>query len=260
MPWNRLADGILRVMTDDRVRDYFRGDMPIPQFFMSGDGHRNPPFQWTAAGPMMRQHFVDLMAAGRLWAHVEELPANVVVGSVPGFLAQLHAQNHIFGWELPIFQELLQSMGDSMQLAAAFNAGNIDNALQQNVDAFNLEIIRTTPLLVQVGNPANLTGMAGVAGQMARYVTRVRAGEQPQTPGIDQEYQRLLIQYHNDTMGLRTSAHPYIGHNIQGIIDANAHCTHIITCGNAHITVHNPLHGFIHLPGGAIGVVDGSGN
>ena len=66
----------------------------------------------------------------------------------------------------------------------------------------------------------------------------------------------FLHEYHTAAMGLRTKVNKYIADNIQKIINQHQDCTHLITCGFAHITT-NRLDQYITLPSGAEGVVDG---
>jgi hypothetical protein len=65
----------------------------------------------------------------------------------------------------------------------------------------------------------------------------------------------LLRQYYRDAMSLRTDINNMIGANIQAKIDDYPDHLHLITCGDAHITV-NPLYAFITPPAGCFGVVD----
>jgi hypothetical protein len=64
--------------------------------------------------------------------------------------------------------------------------------------------------------------------------------------------------YRNAALDLRTTVNPYIGKNIQSVINQYPDCTHLITCGNAHIT-DSPLFQYVTTtPGSANGVVDAS--
>ena len=74
---------------------------------------------------------------------------------------------------------------------------------------------------------------------------------------MESDYQRFTLDYHNKGMELRTTVNPHIGMNIERIINQHPDCTHIITCGDAHIT-QNPLYNYVPLPRRALGVVDAS--
>ena len=80
MPWNKLADGTLNIVSDKLIAEGIFGDKGvIPRFFMTGDGHEKPSFKWTEKCPAMKSYFENAMQEGKLCAHVERLPAHVRV-------------------------------------------------------------------------------------------------------------------------------------------------------------------------------------
>ena len=258
MPWNRLADGTLRMMTDPTLQIYFRGDMPIPQFFMSGDAHRTPPFAWTDAGSIIRAHFLDRLNKGRLCAHVEQLQAAVNRASIPAFLAPLIGQNRVFGWELPIFAPLARAGALYVNMALKLADNVVDREMLQYASQFADGVVTAQPFLAGVGNPVGLTGGLNLAERLCEYVVDVIANASANSNDTNAAFRTELRVYRDSIMELRTGAHPYMATPIQNVIDLYPTCVHIITCGDAHITDNHPLHGYIHLPNGAVGVVDGS--
>ena len=103
MPWRTLASGTLKGLSDEKLGTTLT---PMPRFFMTGDGHRQPPFGWTNACKQLRAHFMTLIASKMLCAHVEEHAEQVEGTSVPNWLAVLYDQRRIFGWELTIYRDL----------------------------------------------------------------------------------------------------------------------------------------------------------
>lgn len=251
MPWNQVATGTLSGLTDATVDKTF--GTGIPQFFMTGDGHRSPPFGWTMRCNRLKLHFLDLMANGRLCAHVELHQDQVKENSVPGELLPLFNQQKIFGWELAIYKDLQPLMEQSMTLAGDL-AGRVPTEQVRSVVAFDRELVRVHALLHQVGNPP---GLAAAMRQHEPYRTyyQGRANGQPQNLDTEQQYLQFLIQYHNTAMALRTGLNNYIGTNITRNINLHPNCTHIITCGDAHITRNN-LTQYVLIPAAAQGVAD----
>jgi hypothetical protein len=80
MPWKNLASGTLQGLSDATLGATLT---PMPRFFLTGDGHRHPPFGWTSACKGLRAHFERLMASQMLCAHVEEHQEEVKDTSVP---------------------------------------------------------------------------------------------------------------------------------------------------------------------------------
>ncbi len=253
MPWTVLPPNTLSNMTDDALDDMLHGDAPIPRFFLTGDGHGNPPFQWVNACPAMTLYFQNLMFNNRLCAHVEQHQEDVTINSVPNQLQLLYGQNRIFGWELDIYRDLQPLMEMCLAIAAApnLNPGIIAN----DVVELHREIVRVDALLWQIGNPAGLRNLVGQSFQFRGYFQGVASNGNPRNLATEGQYAAFVMNYFNIAMGLRTTVNNYIGQNIQNVINAHPNDTHIITCGDAHI-FHNPLQNYINLPHGANGVVD----
>jgi hypothetical protein len=229
----------------------------MPQFFMTGDGHRHPPFAWTMACTNLRLRFQTLMSQQQLCAHVEQHQDAVTDNSVPVLLQPLFLQGRVFGWELEIYRHLQPVMEQCMTLAEEVDAGRRTPAdLLRDVVALDRDVIRIHGLLWQIGNPTGLSGAMAQHEQYRQYYQGLSKG-QPRNRATETQYQQFLLNYHRTTMALRTEVNQFIGNNIQKVVDRFPTCTHIITCGDAHIT-HNPLAQYVQLPGGAAGVVDAS--
>lgn len=250
MPWQVVPNGTLRALTNGTLATIFRGDAAIPRFFMTGDGHRHPPFEWINVCTDLRLHFQTLMASNLLCAHVETYQDAVNDNSVPVTLQPLVLQGMVFGWELEIYKYMLPLMEQSMRIATD------DPINPSDVMNFDRELARLHAMLWMIGNPAALRASLGAHEPYVTYYRKVAKGA-PRVRLTETNYQTFLIAYHNLTMGFRTTVNPYIGQNIQRSINLHPNATHLITCGAAHIPI-NPLQNFILLPGGATGIVDGN--
>lgn len=256
MPWNQLGDGSLNVLSDEKIANGIFGKPGlIPRFFMTGDGHQEPPFQWSGKCAVMKQYFETAMQNGQLCAHVERLQSDVAAGNVPAFLQPLYQQNRIFGWELPIFAPLARCGQLYYGIGPALANNQIDRALLQTFSEFSHFAQLAHQLVASVGSPAELTDVLPLLNGLAEYIVAVIAKQQPAKAETSGEYRTRLKTYYDAIMELRTTAHRFIATPIQSVINEYPQCIHIITCGNAHITVNNPLHQYLHI-GDAIGVVD----
>ncbi len=244
------------MLTDLAVASMFKGDTTIPRFFMTGDGHRSPPFAWTMACDTLKLHFQNLMLTDQLCAHVEQQQSDVRPGSVPGPLQLLYQQQRIFGWELDIYKDLLKVMELCLDVASRVSYEAPPKVLN-DVVAVDKEIIRVHALLWKIGNPIALRNAAAQSLNYRQYYENVCKAKAPRNLGTERLYSQFLMGYQNIAMGLRTTVNNYIGANIQRVINQFPNCTHLITCGDAHIT-YNPLAQYILLPQGAVGIVDAS--
>lgn len=254
MPWQVLPPGTLATLTDANLATILRGDAQIPRFFMTGDGHRSPPFAWTMRCDTLKVHFLTLMTHELLCAHVEEYPKDVSLASVPVLLQLLYGQQRIFGWELPIYRDLQPIMEKCLELVGS---SLVPAEVIDDVVALDKEIVRMHALLWQIGNPNTLRDAMAQSLIFRQYYREVCKGKAPRNLGMEAHYRQFLLGYNNAAMDLRTGVNRFIGNNIQRIINQYPDCTHIITCGDAHIT-HDPLYQYVHLPPGKLGVVDAS--
>jgi hypothetical protein len=254
MPWQALANGTLWGLTDATLAAALGN--PLPRFFMTGDGHRHPPFLWTAACPALKVHLQNLMLNKQLCVHVEQQPDEVSERSVPDFLMLLVSQRRVFGWELAIYKDLLPVMQECMRLAGGPSMAPSD--IVNDVVHLDKDMIRLNALLWQIGNPPALQNIPAQSLRFRDYYEGVAHKGRARVPATELQYQQFLMSYYNAAMGLRTDVNSYIGRNIQTVISQFPNCTHLISCGDAHIT-HNNLSQFVTTtPPGAQGVVDDS--
>ncbi len=255
MPWIVVPDGTLRGLTDQTVGDYLRGDAAMPRFFLTGDGHREPPFRWTNSCPAVRMHFVTLLTNGQLCAHVELHQADVNYDSVPSYLSILRDQGKLFGWELSIYKDLMPPMELANELVANGPPDNMQQAAGEMV-AFERMFIRVHSRLASIGNPPTMALVYQNAQTYKDYFFRVAHKGAARNMATEAAYYQFLRNFTRDSMALRTVVNPAIAANINARIQQFPNDTHLITCGDAHIR-HNPLQNFIGI-GGATGLVDAS--
>lgn len=257
MPWEYVTKNTLPNLTNNDVDIIFRGDSPIPRFFMTGDGHRQPPFLWTTECIRIRDHFEALVENGSLFAHVEQHPSDVGINSVPNYMHPLLNQGRVCGWELAIYKDLEPLMNSCRDLIAQLHMDLAIAIIYQRVLEIDRDMVRLLGLLWQIGNPPALRNAAINSAAYRHYFQRVSKSQITRNLAIEADYSRFLLRYYNDAMALRTVVNPYIGRNIQRIINQYPNATHLITCGWTHIT-DNPLPHYVALPEGAHGIVDAS--
>jgi hypothetical protein len=241
--WTVLPEGTLWNLNDNNYQQLL--GTPLPQFFMSGDGHRNPPFEWATGSGMLKTHFLELMLSNRLCAHVEQQPEEVTYDSVHPFLTPVAVNQRVFGWELEIYKSLNPIMKQCLEMAGAL-------AIDKH-QAINLgqEMLRVNAMMWKIRQSAAMTSLIDQANEFHEYYLRA----ENENESRDDEYRAFLLSYQNAAMQLRTDANLEIGANIQTKVDQLQGSTHLITCGDAHIT-ENPLWHYIQLPPGTRGVVD----
>jgi len=229
-------------------------DEYAPAVFMTGDGHRNPPFEWTNRG-VWTGFFDGIVADNKLCCHVEEYADAVSADAVPRHLQQVFMNRKVFGWEPECFkavEQILKSVNSllpfAMDKGETMAMSDIE-ALVKHLDAFRnspdagrhlvdeLTMARQFLLLKAVKNVQVKSGAPVVAA--ARML------------GFD----ALLQQCKDISMQLRTVMNDAIGRNIKAVIDRYPDHMHLITCGDAHVTT-NPLYGYIEPPIGTFGIAD----
>ena len=216
MPWNKLADGTLNIVSDKLIAEgFFGGKDVIPQFFMTGDGHEKPSFKWIEKCPAMKEYFEQAMNAGKLCAHVERLPVDVAATDVPLFLQTLHGQNRIFGWELPIFGPLAKAGNLYYSLSPALANNQINRAVLKDFSEFSSHALEANALVASVGNPVGLTNVTALLGELGEYIVDVMAAPRLADANRSIGYRTRLKTYYDTIMELRTSAHAFIAAPIQ---------------------------------------------
>lgn len=255
MPWRRLSKGTLKTLSDAALD---RTLSTMPRFFLTGDGHGHPPFEWTNACPRLQTHFKNLMNQGKLCAHVEEFQDQVTDRSIPLELCQLYDQGRVFGWELEIYRDLLPIMGAYYEIAPVIEATDDEDVIfpliGQIVD-LDRRMSRVRERLSEIGNPASLDRLGLESARYTKYFEGLKQRPKNRDRALEQAYARFLREYWAEADKLRTVVNPSIGAKIHKKIIEYSECTHIISCGNEHIS-DNPLYNYIPLSDGVEGVVD----
>ena len=245
MPWTLLADGTFKGLSEATIPAILGN--PLAKFYLSGDGHRKPPFQW-AVRQAVQGHFLALMGQQRLCLHVEQLPEQVNKDSIPPLFAPLIQQQKVFGWELSMFRDLFPAMELCLDIV------DKPNPPLSWVVTLDREMLRINGLGWKVGNPPWMHAAVVLSTAYRQYWQIVNVKPAIRNKATDKEYQAFLLQYHNDAMQLRIVAHNFIGANITRVITQYPNDTHLITVGDAHITT-NPVQQYINIDG-QVGLVD----
>jgi hypothetical protein len=214
--------------------------------FMTGDGHRNPPFVWTSRG-LWGRFFRDVVQMNKVCCHVELFANQVTRDAVPDNLVQVFDNGKVFGWEPEIYQKIHTILENSPALFLDDRLNYAQHRPQIQAMVSNVSEVGDAGLLVDHSFTAvhiysNLQ-VGTIEGRDDLVASNISA------------LKILLRQYYRDAMSLRTDINNMIGANIQAKIDDYPDHLHLITCGDAHITV-NPLYAFITPPAGCFGVVD----
>ncbi|HUB15815.1 MAG TPA: hypothetical protein VMB34_27965 [Acetobacteraceae bacterium] len=259
MGWVVLAPGTLQRITDVDFAEYARSDLVWPKVFLTGDGHRTPAFAWTGACPSVTDFFRQALAADRLYAYVEVRPSAVAANLVPGFLAALHGQGRVIGWELSLFEQLQPSMDKSLEVATL----EIDLKRLDGIGPVLREfaaLIDAVPEILQSNRTMDITTFDHVAAIMECLTTYQRRRAEF-TVEVAKKLTNAAKNYFNACMGLRCSAsyHQAVGDAIQRNMLQAPNSIHLIACGDNHLTCNGPLQQFIGLDAlNALGWVDAS--
>lgn len=221
------------------------GDEYDPMLFMTGDGHRNPPFQWVDRG-VWKGSFKDLVDDDKVCCHVETYSDAVNINCVPSSLVKVFLNGKVFGWE-PDFYKILQVIMETA-LDMLVEASRTSKYSKNDIHFVTKEMYR-------VHHQGHLIGEGRLAmtfWDIARSYN-VQQVSSSSLPGFTD----FLKHYQKQAMKLRTLIHPQIAGRIQKRIDEFPDHLHLITCGDAHVKI-NPLYGYIKPATGTFGVADQS--
>lgn len=240
-----LKDGLLTSGGDPTANlSFAAGTFPseyVPMVFMTGDGHRTPPFKWTTRG-VWKDFFSEVVKDNKLCCHIETYADKVKLSSVPAELSDVFHNKKVFGWEPEVYKII------------------------QNVMEMILEIVSKMPKTVALRDIHDLSkqmwrvhdhGYLKSEGKLGMTFWEIakQTGKDQVPLNLMPGYMGFLLEYNTRAMELRTGINDVIGANIQKIINLYPDHMHLITCGDAHI-FHNPLHRFIEPPVGTFGIVD----
>lgn len=252
MPWTLLHAGTFNGLSDANMAAVL--GTPHARYYISGDGHRSPPFAW-AVRPAVRLHFLGLMAAGNLCLHVEQHQEDVTDQSIPPTFNPVFVQGQVFGWELAMFKDLLPVMNLIMEIM-----GNLPSPALADVVTLHREMIRMDGLAWKVGNPPWIHAALAQSDVYLAYWRKwlgPNPGQRGPANGVTElAYMTFLNQYNNSCMALRCDANNFIAVNIMNAMAAFPAATHLITVGNSHL-VTNPVQQYINI-GLHAGLVDPS--
>ena len=223
-----------------KAADFF-GDEYTPMVFMTGDGHRNPPFKWTTRG-VWCNFFKEIVQINGLCCHVEKYSDSVSKEDVPLGLRAVFNNNKVFGWEPDFYKKLQELMEKCFSFIAV-----------EKISMSDISIITNT--MRRIAGLGYLTQEAITALDYWEKAKETKKDPVPMKllPG----YQKFLGKYAGTrAMQLRTEIHKDVGATIQENIDRYAGDMHLITCGDAHITCSDPLYLHVKPPIGTFGVVD----
>ena len=236
----------------------------VPRVFMTGDGHRNPPFTWT--GQNFFQSLVQDVG-NKICCHVEEQPDGVKEHSVPAQLNGVIKQKKLFGWEAPIYNEILEILRPLLDLLGAETIEKkvlVDLKKRMGNLVGKGYLVKEGNDFIQFCLAADKYPQAKVpVNQFAFIENTWQLDDTKNLVKQKENFTKVLLDYNNAAMNFRTNPkiHFINASNIQTCIDRYSDHIHVIACGDAHIIAAPesnpiPLYEFIHLPEGVFGIAD----
>lgn len=252
MPWTLCPQGTFNGLSAATIPAVLGN--PVARFFLSGDGHGTPPFQW-AVRPAVKEMFLTLQANDQLCFHVEELPENVTSESIPQVFDPVFVRQKVFGWELPMFRDLQPVMERCLDISSSEVAPS-----DEDVNGLHDSFVTMDQRGHQVNDPPWLAAAVAISATFKAYRTKVghywidprRIDPIPKT---EADYKTFVLGYFNNAMQLRTGANNFIGARIAANIALHPNDTHLITVGDAHILV-DPVQQYIPVPLGQTALID----
>lgn len=242
-----VAPGLLTSLEDptsalSSAADQFPDEF-VPMVFMTGDGHREPAFQWTGRG-LWPEMFRDLVAENKVCCHVEKFQNEVTINHVPVALAKVFQNQKVFGWEPDVYKVI---------------AAVLEAAIEMIMDLMQGRALRLSDIhfLTKEMYRVHNLGYLREEGRLAMTFWDIaRAQKKDPVPGSSlRGFFDFLKHYQEAAMELRTGIHPVIGAGIQRKIEKYDDHVHLISVGDAHVKV-NPLYRYIQPPVGTFGVAD----
>ncbi|HJQ59362.1 MAG TPA: hypothetical protein VJ890_20820 [Vineibacter sp.] len=271
MPWNPPRAGVaLEAITDQIWNTHYVPAMP--RFFLSGDGHADPPFTWAVGGKSqaMTAHFRILAGQNQLCLHVETFQDSVGQDDVPFHLSAAFGNKRVFGWEPPVFKVVDAALrAISTVSSEVLNARPASNkAVHDAVAAVDRSLgVIVTKVGTDIPNNCDrrvinaaatwapvkkyLDGVYGSGGVL----DLVRSRSLVNTRST-QAHTAAMQALSDGLMTLRDSMNPTIAAMIEAKISQYPNHTHLIACGYGHIKSANPLLQNCIRIGNHIGIVD----
>lgn len=233
----------------------------LPQFYITGDGHRDPPFKWAVESGL-KPHFAELAEKGKLVAYVEEFQKNVSVNSVPASLKSLALSGRVIGFEPDVWRVLEPEM-QILQNQAVELMSTAKN-LSDTVSKAHGAIKRVVQCAGQLGNPGFILDIQEYVKVFDLYVGKVAPSglssmftkAEKRDSNREMSHGKTLAKFNNQLMNLRTT----IGNQqmaaelLKGFVKYSD-SVHIVSIGKHHID-NNPIQNLLAIPKDAVGVVD----
>ncbi len=235
----------LKLAADQFADDY------VPMVFMTGDGHREPPFKWATFGPWA-DFFREIVDDNNICCHVEKYSDAVAPGCVPEAFAKVFRNGKVFGWEPEVFK-VIQSIIQKIW--------GLRSHLLSEGSLKKSDIEGVTQQMLRVSREGYLDGEGAIAKFLG---DKARNSKSDPVPATEiPEFDDLLRIYNHNAMALRTKIHNRVGETIQRRIDEYPDHFHLITCGDAHMIIteddgvnYPPLYSYVRPPTGCFGVAD----
>jgi hypothetical protein len=215
-----------------------------PMVYMTGDGHRTPPFKW-ATQDVWSGFFKQFIDMNKICCHVETFSNEVQATSVPKLFEPVFYNLKVFGFELEVFKIIKVIIPYNMEMRSSKIAVGQSQPLS--------EIRYITKEMWRVHDMGYLQNEGEEA--MRQWEKFKSMGHDPVPAKALPGFSKFLSEYNYAAMALRTVVNDEIGANIQRIIKQFPDHLHMITCGDAHI-FENPLYNYIQPPLGCFGVAD----
>lgn len=214
-----------------------------PMVYMTGDGHRKPPFLWATQG-IWPEYFKEFMDINKLCCHVETFSDEVLLTSVPKLFAPVFQNQKVFGFEPDVFRTIKDILNFNWEMRSSISMGE---------DQSKSKIHYITKEMWRVHNLGYLKPQ-GLEAMRQWDKFRVISFDPIPAKGLPL-FSDFLSSYNEAAMGLRTVVNDEIGANIMKKIKQFPDHVHLITCGDAHI-FENPLYQYIQPPLGCFGIAD----
>lgn len=217
-----------------------------PMVFMTGDGHRHPPFEWVNRG-VWQGFFDKVVAANKMCCHVECFSDEVTAQAVPKSLEGVFLNNKVFGWEPDFYKIIMRTIKTAMAL-------QLQVMQEEDLPMVNIQSLANDLTQIDaIGYLKSECVMANAFVVKAQRTVKLGVVKPENMLG----YEPFLKEYKNTAMALRTGINNVIGANIQRVIKMYPDHMHLITCGDAHI-ITDPLQQYIQPPIGTFGIADAS--
>lgn len=215
----------------------------VPMVFMTGDGHRRPPFKWTCHEHWL-SFFDALVAANEICCHVEKYSDAVESEDVPANLQKVFMNNKVFGWEPEIFKDLEKIQNECFRMMG-----------EDKISISEVRILTNSMRRVTLSN--YLEDESNIASEF--YLNAIALRSEYFSLSALKGYENFIGKYAGTSvMKLRTLIHAEVGSTIEGHMKLLPDHMHIVTCGDAHISCSDPLYDHVAPPIGTFGIADRS--